>query len=168
LGISTTLTNRWSAAWHWVDSARAWDIEQDRIRILAVQKALAEKAAADAEKWVRRAEELPDMMYAVTVDTFNDLSTTARLALDPNTALPVKDKGIQVRSFVMAAPLAERALEMVARRNRVINAAGATTPVPEGTSGGAKEALRAYQEYQDNLNRFHPDPVQEDEDEEDS
>jgi hypothetical protein len=152
-----------SKRWGWVESARAWDVYQDQVRVRAAQRALAERAAAEAEKWARRFDELPDIMYAVMVDAFNDLAATARLAADPDLAVSIRDKGIQVRSFVAAASLAERALEMVARRNRVTNAAGTSTPAPTELTGGAKEALRAYQEYQDALGRADPDPERDDE-----
>lgn len=160
---SQSQVSGWSKRWEWVRTAEAWEIEQDRVRVEEARRVMAEKARAEAEKWARRADKLPDMMFLVCADTYRDLVEARKAAKsdDPAQKVEIPHKGILVRSFVATAPLAERALEMASRRNRVTDATGTNTPTPEGATQGALNALRAYQETQDALAPVEPDPSDE-------
>jgi hypothetical protein len=148
LGKSRALMERWSVRWEWVLSAKAFDSYIDEIASKqATERMLAEKRADD-EKLALRVKEIPELVYKVFIDAYNDIAADAQDVKDGKKRVTARDKAMKMRSFIGLAELARDIINDLAsqRAQPTYQPANDINPARQDP-GRALAVLRAFNEW---------------------
>jgi hypothetical protein len=144
-GKSSRLIARYSSRWRWVESAAAYDAmvaEEAARKAFDVQ---VERARDEAERWARRDEQFPEMLWGPFSFLHAKLVDAAK---EKGQGQDVRELAALVRALALAAQMADRAREVVAERKAVLarepTADEADADRPGDLSEAAEAALRAF------------------------